>query len=91
MTRPHPHRTGPSQPLTLEDIQRTCDVIEGYADLGLFDSALEVMRSLPPEIRIAHDRAEMRRLSPSKKVKKPDDFHPIIRPSSRSVSMDSHA
>jgi len=77
--------------MTLEEIKSTCDVIEGYVDLGLFDEALEVMRKLPPEFRIANNRAEMRGLSQLERVKKSDDFHPKIRPTSRSVSMDSHA
>ncbi len=41
--------------MTLEELKRTCDVMEGYVDLGLFNEAFKLMRGLPSEFRMTSD------------------------------------
>jgi hypothetical protein len=50
--------TVPSKPITLEEIQRRCEAIEGYMDLGLSDEALKTMQQLSSELRIANNGVE---------------------------------
>ena len=58
MTCLNQQSTAPSKPITLEEIQRRCDAIEGYMDLGLSDEALKTMQHLSSELRIANNGAE---------------------------------
>lgn len=55
------HCTGLSTPtpLTLGDLQRKCDMMEGYVDLGLLEEAVQVMRTLTSELRLTAEDGEI--------------------------------
>ncbi len=38
--------------MTLEELKKSCDVVEGYVDLGLFNEAFKFMRSFSSELGI---------------------------------------
>jgi hypothetical protein len=48
-----------STPITLGELQRKCDVMEGYMDLGLLDEAVQVMRELKSELRLTIEDGEL--------------------------------
>lgn len=45
--------------MTLREFKKTCDVMEGYVDLGLVDEALKLMRKLSSELCLSHDGMEL--------------------------------
>lgn len=59
MISPNQPGTRLSNPITLGELQRKCDVMEGYMDLGLLDEAVQVMRELKSELRLTIEDGEL--------------------------------
>lgn len=41
--------------MTAEEFKKTCDAVEGYTALGLFEEALNILEDLPPELKITKE------------------------------------
>ena len=59
MISPIQPSTSLSIPITLGELQRKCDVMEGYVDLGLLDEAIQVMRELKSDLRLTAEDGEL--------------------------------
>ena len=59
MITPNQSSRAPSNPMTLGKFKKTCDVMEGYVDLGMVDEAMKMMRKLTSDLKLPHGGTEL--------------------------------
>lgn len=77
-----------SPPLTLGELQRKCDVMEGYVDLGLPEEAIEVMHKLTSELSLTDAEGEQLM---NVLMKKNSPARPAVDETGHSTASHSHA
>ena len=88
MISPNQPNPAPSTPITLGELQRKCDVMEGYVDLGLLDEAVQVMRELKSELKLTAEDGE---LLMNVLTKKNSPAQPAVDETGHSTASHSHA